>query len=89
MRFHFRKLDLVFKKSKETILFGDIAYFYGQMGAGKSSIARLIDYCLGGDLEYSPALQSEFVSATLYLTINDTSFQSKDHTILTVCELRG
>ena len=39
------------------------------MGAGKSSIARLFDYCLGGDIQLSPALQSEFVAATLKLTL--------------------
>ena len=40
------------------------------MGAGKTSIAHLIDYCLGGDFDLSPALQSEFVSAKLNLLIN-------------------
>ena len=45
------------------------------MGAGKSSIARLIDFCLGGKLETTPALQSEFVSATLILQINQTKLQ--------------
>ena len=41
------------------------------MGAGKSSIARLVDFCLGGDLELTPALQSEFVGATLTLRVLD------------------
>jgi hypothetical protein len=45
------------------------------MGAGKSSIAKLIDYCLGGDLDFSPALQNEFVSAKLYLSINETPLE--------------
>jgi hypothetical protein len=39
------------------------------MGAGKTSIARLIDYCLGGNIELSPALQNEFVSASLKLRL--------------------
>ena len=42
------------------------------MGAGKSTIARLIDFCLGGDLgeaEMTPALQVEFVSTSLSLTV--------------------
>ena len=63
---------LVFKKSRECIEFVDFNYFYGQMGAGKSTIARLIDYCLGGSLgeeEMTPALQTEFVSASLSLNI--------------------
>lgn len=41
------------------------------MGAGKSTIARLIDYCFGGGLDMTPALQSEFVSAMLVFNIND------------------
>jgi len=70
MNIRFEKLVLVFNRSTEEIEFSDITYFYGQMGAGKSSIARLIDYCLGDDLDFSPALQSEFVSSTLHLLVN-------------------
>jgi rubrerythrin len=69
-------IDLIisFKKSHERIIFEDFNYFYGQMGAGKSTIARLIDYCLGGDLseaEMTPALQTEFVSASLSLKVEN------------------
>jgi rRNA maturation endonuclease Nob1 len=56
----------------EVIPFTDITYFHGQMGAGKSSIARLIDYCLGGSLDLTPALTSEFVVAQLRLTVGDS-----------------
>src|SRR5205085_2309187 len=49
--------------------FADISYFWGQMGAGKTSIARLADYCLGGDIKLSPAMQSEFVAATLMFSV--------------------
>jgi hypothetical protein len=55
----------------ETIEFSDIMYFHGQMGAGKSTIARLVDYCLGGGLDMTPALDSEFVSAQLKLTVEN------------------
>ena len=73
-----RLIDLVltFKKAKEKIDFADFNYFYGQMGAGKSTIARLIDYCLGGDLgesDMTPALQVEFVSASLSLKVLETA----------------
>jgi len=64
------KLTLVFASSTEVLLFEDVTYFYGQMGAGKSSIARLIDYCFGGRLDLSPALQSEFATASLALVVN-------------------
>ncbi|MEI7849778.1 MAG: AAA family ATPase, partial [Chloroflexota bacterium] len=69
MKFRISSLDLVFKKDDDVIKFDDITYFYGKMGAGKTSIAHLIDYCLGGDFDLSPALQSEFVSVKLNLVI--------------------
>jgi len=74
MKFVLQELDIRFKKSKEVINFADFTYFYGPMGAGKSTIARLVDFCLGGHLgekEMTPALQSEFVSANLSLKIEN------------------
>jgi hypothetical protein len=41
------------------------------MGAGKSSIAKMIDYCLGGNVELSPAMQSEFVGARLEIELQN------------------
>lgn len=70
MQLRLLNLTLTFSKSVEIIPFSPVNYFYGQMGAGKSSIARLIDFCLGGTIDMSPALQSEFVSASLELNIN-------------------
>jgi hypothetical protein len=75
MKFVLQELLVSFKKSKEIIKFTDFTYFYGPMGAGKSTIARLVDFCLGGHLgekEMTPALQSEFVSASLSLLVVDT-----------------
>jgi hypothetical protein len=66
------ELELTCRKSVEVIPFTDFNYFYGEIGAGKSTIARLIDYCFGGDIVMTPALQSEFVEASLRLTINGT-----------------
>ena len=72
MSFRVNTLQATFKKSVETIPFTDFNYFYGEMGAGKSTIARLIDYCLGSkDVVMTPALQSEFVAASLTLSIGD------------------
>lgn len=74
MIFRLVDLNITFKKQTELINFSDVNYFYGKMGAGKSTIARLIDYCLGGNLgetEMTPALQREFVSADLTVTINE------------------
>lgn len=75
MNIRLTDLVLAFKKAHEVIKFADFNYFYGQMGAGKSTIARLIDFCLGGDLgeaEMTPALQVEFVSASLSLTVEES-----------------
>lgn len=75
MNFRLYRIFLTFAHSVEVIDLTDFNYFYGRMGAGKSSIARLIDFCLGGGLEMTPALQSEFVSATLDLKIGETELE--------------
>lgn len=69
MNFYIRNLTLNCKKERDVLTFAPFNYYYGQMGAGKSTIARLIDFCLGGKLEYTPALQQEFVSATLEVEV--------------------
>jgi len=72
MNIRLTDIMIVFKEAHEQIDFKDFNYFYGQMGAGKSTIVRLIDFCLGGDLgktEMTPALQAEFVSASLSLKV--------------------
>ncbi len=73
MRIRLNVLQLTCKKAVVPIEFGDISYFYGELGAGKSTIARLIDYCLGSsELVMTPALQSEFVAVALLFTVGDT-----------------
>jgi hypothetical protein len=69
MKFTLRNLTISLKQGDEPIPLAQVSYFFGQMGAGKTSIARLIDYCLGGTLDLSPALQSEFVGATLQVEL--------------------
>jgi rRNA maturation endonuclease Nob1 len=76
MNIRLTDIMITFKKAHEQIDFKDFNYFYGQMGAGKSTIVRLIDFCLGGDLgktEMTTALQAEFVSASLSLKVADFS----------------
>ncbi len=78
MKIRLHKLTLRAKKETFEIPFSNsITYFYGQMGAGKSTIPRLIDFCLGADLKETPALQQEFVSTNLELTIgpNHVNFE--------------
>lgn len=63
------KLEYLLVRTKQTtekIAFSKSATFlYGPIGKGKSTVARLIDYCFGGDLERTPAIQQEFLSSTL------------------------
>ncbi len=60
------------KKSRETIDFSElITFVYGPVGKGKSTLARLVDFCFGGSLENTPAIQQEFISAILYLRIGN------------------
>lgn len=76
MRLRLEQLELTCKKSVERIHFTEFNYFYGEMGAGKSTIARLVDYCLGSkQLVMTPALQSEFVSVALELQIGETALR--------------
>lgn len=69
MKFRLNSLVLNLRREEATIEFADVSYFWGQMGAGKTSIMRLVDYCLGGDIELSPAMQNEFVSVSLNLSL--------------------
>lgn len=69
MRVVLRFLELHFRRSVETIEFDHVNFFWGKIGAGKSSIARLIDYCLGADINLTPALQLELVQAVLSLEV--------------------
>ncbi|EXJ14962.1 AAA family ATPase [Imhoffiella purpurea] len=48
-----------------------VTFLYGPVGTGKSTVARLIDYCFGGDLERTPAIQQEFVSVVLGATLGE------------------
>jgi rubrerythrin len=71
MKIKLKFLELHFRKSTERIEFDDVNFFWGKIGAGKSSIARLIDFCLGADIHLTPALQLEFIQAALFLEVED------------------
>lgn len=81
MKIIFKSLELHFRKSVESIHFDHVNFFWGKIGAGKSSIARLVDYCLGADINLTPALQLEFVQAVLKLEVRDrdlTIYRERD-----------
>jgi len=70
MNIKFLNLTIQCRESCEKIEFSpQISYFHGQISAGKSSIMRFIDYCLGGDLEQTPAILKEVISASLSANI--------------------
>ena len=72
MNIKFQTLTLQCKKSREIIEFSpQISFFHGKISSGKSSIARLVDFCLGGELEHTPAIQTELVSVVLSATIGN------------------
>lgn len=71
MNIHLQSLKLVCRKDVPPIEFLDFTFFYGEIGAGKSTIARMIDFCFGGHLVLTPALQHEFMAAVLTLKIGE------------------
>lgn len=63
-------LKLRCRMSRELVDFSNgVTYIHGQISAGKSSILRLIDFCLGGDLERTPAISQELVGVQLHAQI--------------------
>ena len=70
MRLKLLELRVRTRKTTETVaLSPSVTFFHGPVSTGKSTIARLIDYCLAGDLERTPAIRSEFVAAELLLQV--------------------
>lgn len=67
MRIKLQALTLVCRQKQEVIEFSpQVSFFHGKMSAGKSTIARLIDYCLGAkDIERTTAIKQELVSVEL------------------------
>jgi uncharacterized Zn finger protein (UPF0148 family) len=58
------------RRTTEELQFAEcVTFLYGPVGTGKSTVARLVDYCLGGDLERTPAIQQEFVAVELSVTL--------------------
>jgi hypothetical protein len=66
MNFRLQRLTLQFGRTKEIIELGShVTFFHGGISAGKSSIVKLIDACLGGSIPETTAIKQEFVSAQL------------------------
>lgn len=73
MKIQFKALTLQCRQSREVVEFSpQISFFHGKISAGKSSIVRLIDFCLGGDLERTQAIKQELVSVELAARIGNS-----------------
>lgn len=72
MNIKLKLLNIQFRRTLQRIdLSSHITFFHGQISTGKSSIARLIDYCLGGGLQSTHALNQELVSVQLNVQVGD------------------
>jgi septal ring factor EnvC (AmiA/AmiB activator) len=74
VRFQLRELLVVTTESQERIEFApDVTFLHGPISTGKSTTVRLVDYCLGGRLEETPAVQNAFVAAALLAEVGDAA----------------
>lgn len=72
MNVRFRGLLVHTRRTTERIYLSEtVTFLHGPVSTGKSTVARLIDFCLGGELERTPAIQQEFVAAELWLSLGD------------------
>ena len=70
MNINFETMTLNCKQYEEIIRFSPrLSIFYGKMSSGKSTIANLIDYCLGGKIHRTPVIGKELISVQLVATI--------------------
>lgn len=75
MKLRVFSLTVQCRESREVIPFSpQVTFFHGGTGAGKSSIARMIDFCLGGDLEKTPAVRKEVISVAVDIQLGDRRF---------------
>lgn len=72
MKIRLHTLKLLCRQSEEVLTFSrNITFVHGTLSLGKSTVVRLIDFCLGGDLELTTAVQREFLAAAMMLEINN------------------
>ncbi|MDB4671439.1 AAA family ATPase [Pirellulaceae bacterium] len=72
MKVHFNTLELTCRESVELVEFSpSVTFIHGPVGTGKSTVARLIDFCLGGTLVRTTAVRSELVSVQLSAVVGE------------------
>ncbi|RYZ88582.1 MAG: hypothetical protein EOP04_09030, partial [Proteobacteria bacterium] len=70
MKIQLHQINIRTKETTEQVKFSEVVTFiYGPIGKGKSTVARLVNFCFGGDLERTPAVQQEFVSVELLVSL--------------------
>jgi hypothetical protein len=72
MKSYVRSLTVHWLTEHETVSFAAFNYLHGPIGAGKTTIAKLIDFCLGDRFSPRPVLQSIFVSVSLNLVVGSS-----------------
>lgn len=70
MKIRIRRLTVDCLTEHEAVDFKQFTYLHGPIGAGKSTTAKLIDFCLGGRFAPTPVLQPIWVGASLDLSVN-------------------
>ena len=72
MKILLKQLLVYTRKTIEQIDISEsVTFLYGPVSTGKSTVARLVDYCLGGSLERTPAIQQEFIAVKLLLDLGN------------------
>ena len=72
MKIHLNHLELNCHESVERVTFSEqVTFIHGPVGTGKSTVARLVDFCLGADLTKTTALRQELLAAQLSAKIGD------------------
>ncbi len=72
MNVHFSHLELNCRASVERVDFSpQVTFIHGPVGTGKSTVARLVDFCLGGSLTRTSALRNELLAARLKARIGE------------------
>ena len=69
MNIRLHRLRLLCKASVEIVSFSPhVTFIHGELGLGKSSVPRLVDFCFGGALERTTAIQNEMIAVQLSAT---------------------
>lgn len=72
MKIQLETLKLLCRQSEEIVRFSrNITFIHGTLNLGKSTVVRLVDFCLGGDLALTTAIQREFLACSLTLRVGE------------------